>query len=184
MYPSLFCTNIFHKDKSPHQLTTLPSTSQHPAILKDDWAHEMRSFWPMGEHAAMRRLEDWLKDAAWGCYFPPGLTWCLAGQGDPWESPGGMEQLLGVCGYNPPDCWHPIEDFGSLLLNDLWHRCFRNSTQSLVSSVSKPHYFGRGMLFRKPLHPTRPWFLLVSQLQQVVFISWSSYGSKCTPAWR
>lgn len=40
---------------------------------EDDWAHEMKSFWPMGEHAAMRRLEEWLKDAAWGCYFPPGL---------------------------------------------------------------------------------------------------------------
>ena len=26
----------------------------------------------MGEQAAMQRLEEWLKDAAWGCYFPPG----------------------------------------------------------------------------------------------------------------
>ncbi|CAE7246963.1 phrA [Symbiodinium natans] len=40
---------------------------------EDDWAYEMRRFWPMGEAAAMRRLEEWLKDAAWGCYFPPGL---------------------------------------------------------------------------------------------------------------
>lgn len=40
---------------------------------EDDWAHEMRSFWPMGEAAAMRRLEDFLPEAAWGCYFPPGL---------------------------------------------------------------------------------------------------------------
>lgn len=44
------------------------------AVLEeDDWAYEMRKFWPMGEAAAMRRLEEWLKDAAWGCYFPPGL---------------------------------------------------------------------------------------------------------------
>ena len=43
-----------------------------PHLRQDDWAHEMKSFWPMGEHAAMRRLEEWLKDAAWGCYFPPG----------------------------------------------------------------------------------------------------------------
>ncbi|CAK9107877.1 unnamed protein product, partial [Durusdinium trenchii] len=42
-------------------------------LKEDDWAYEMRRFWPMGEHAAMRRLEEWLKDAAWGCYFPPGL---------------------------------------------------------------------------------------------------------------
>jgi deoxyribodipyrimidine photolyase len=40
---------------------------------QDDWAYEMRRFWPMGETAAQQRLEDWLKDAAWGCYFPPGL---------------------------------------------------------------------------------------------------------------
>eukprot|EP00930_Biecheleria_cincta_P041454 TRINITY_DN28412_c0_g1_i1.p1 TRINITY_DN28412_c0_g1~~TRINITY_DN28412_c0_g1_i1.p1 ORF type:complete len:835 (-),score=131.10 TRINITY_DN28412_c0_g1_i1:397-2901(-) len=40
---------------------------------EDDWAYEMRRFWPMGEAAAMRRLEEFLKDAAWGCYFPPGL---------------------------------------------------------------------------------------------------------------
>jgi len=40
----------------------------------DDWAYEMHRFWPMGELAAMRRLEEWLKDAAWGCYFPPGLN--------------------------------------------------------------------------------------------------------------
>eukprot|EP00931_Biecheleriopsis_adriatica_P086180 TRINITY_DN60892_c0_g1_i1.p1 TRINITY_DN60892_c0_g1~~TRINITY_DN60892_c0_g1_i1.p1 ORF type:complete len:876 (-),score=160.33 TRINITY_DN60892_c0_g1_i1:68-2632(-) len=40
---------------------------------ENDWAYEMRRFWPMGEAAAMKRLEEWLKDAAWGCYFPPGL---------------------------------------------------------------------------------------------------------------
>jgi len=40
---------------------------------EDDWAHEMQRFWPMGEVAAMRRLDEFLKDAAWGCYFPPGL---------------------------------------------------------------------------------------------------------------
>jgi deoxyribodipyrimidine photolyase len=40
---------------------------------EEDWAHEMRQFWPMGEKAAMERLEEFLKDAAWGCYFPPGL---------------------------------------------------------------------------------------------------------------
>lgn len=39
---------------------------------EDDWAYEMRTFWPMGEEAAMKRLEEWLKEAAWGCYFPPG----------------------------------------------------------------------------------------------------------------
>lgn len=27
----------------------------------------------MGEHAAMRRLEEFLREASWGCYFPPGL---------------------------------------------------------------------------------------------------------------
>lgn len=41
---------------------------------EDDWAYEMRRFWKPGEHAAMERLEEWLKDAAWGCYFPPGLN--------------------------------------------------------------------------------------------------------------
>ena len=41
---------------------------------EDDWASEMRGFWPMGEMAAMRRLEEWLKEAAWGCYFPPGAA--------------------------------------------------------------------------------------------------------------
>eukprot|EP00927_Polykrikos_kofoidii_P080616 TRINITY_DN77514_c0_g1_i1.p1 TRINITY_DN77514_c0_g1~~TRINITY_DN77514_c0_g1_i1.p1 ORF type:complete len:819 (+),score=115.10 TRINITY_DN77514_c0_g1_i1:239-2458(+) len=39
----------------------------------DDWAFHMRRFWRVGEHAAMERLEEWLEDAAWGCYFPPGL---------------------------------------------------------------------------------------------------------------
>lgn len=43
------------------------------ASQKDDWSCEMRRFWQVGEQAAMARLEDWLKDAAWGCYFPPGL---------------------------------------------------------------------------------------------------------------
>jgi len=40
----------------------------------DDWAFHMRSFWQVGEHAAMQRLDEWIKDAAWGCYFPPGLN--------------------------------------------------------------------------------------------------------------
>lgn len=40
----------------------------------DDWAFEMRQFWGIGEHAAMERLEEWLKEAAWGCYFPPDLN--------------------------------------------------------------------------------------------------------------
>ncbi|CAE8637256.1 unnamed protein product, partial [Polarella glacialis] len=40
---------------------------------QDDWAFEMRKFWPMGEGEAMKRLEEWLKEAAWGCYFPPDL---------------------------------------------------------------------------------------------------------------
>lgn len=40
---------------------------------EDDWAYEMRRFWRMGEEAAMERLEEFLQDAAWGCYFPPGL---------------------------------------------------------------------------------------------------------------
>lgn len=41
--------------------------------VEDDWAYEMKRFWRMGEQAAMDRLEEWLKDAAWGCYFPPDL---------------------------------------------------------------------------------------------------------------
>lgn len=40
---------------------------------EEDWAFVMRRFWRVGEHAAMERLEEWLQDAAWGCYFPPGL---------------------------------------------------------------------------------------------------------------
>jgi len=48
-------------------------SSGFAVLEEDDWAYEMRRFWPMGEVAAMRRLEEWLKDAAWGCYFPPGL---------------------------------------------------------------------------------------------------------------
>lgn len=39
----------------------------------DDWAFHMRQFWRVGERAAMERLEEFLIDAAWGCYFPPGL---------------------------------------------------------------------------------------------------------------
>lgn len=39
----------------------------------DDWAFEMRLFWKMGEEAAMERLEEFVKEAAWGCYFPPDL---------------------------------------------------------------------------------------------------------------
>jgi len=45
----------------------------HAHPKEDDWAFEMRQFWRMGEYAAMERLEEWIKDAAWGCYFPPGL---------------------------------------------------------------------------------------------------------------
>lgn len=42
--------------------------------VENDWAYEMAKFWPIGEQAAMRQLEEWLLDAAWGCYFPPGLN--------------------------------------------------------------------------------------------------------------
>lgn len=55
-----------------HSIDGLVTVSMDPHLRQDDWAHEMKSFWPMGEHAAVRRLEEWLKDAAWGCYFPPG----------------------------------------------------------------------------------------------------------------
>lgn len=48
----------------------------------------------MGEDAAMRRLEEWLKDAAWGCYFPPGTA--------PWED----------C---PKNILHEIKTFKNLL---------------------------------------------------------------------
>jgi len=41
---------------------------------EDDWAYHMRKFWKVGEHAAMERLEEWIQEAAWGCYFPPGLN--------------------------------------------------------------------------------------------------------------
>eukprot|EP00440_Ansanella_granifera_P048766 gb/GFBE01052837.1/.p1 GENE.gb/GFBE01052837.1/~~gb/GFBE01052837.1/.p1 ORF type:complete len:799 (+),score=165.92 gb/GFBE01052837.1/:1-2397(+) len=40
----------------------------------DDWAYEMARFWKMGEEAAMARLDEWIADAAWGCYYPPGLN--------------------------------------------------------------------------------------------------------------
>jgi len=34
----------------------------------------MRTWWKMGETAAMSRLEEFLKEMAWGCYFPPDLN--------------------------------------------------------------------------------------------------------------
>jgi len=40
----------------------------------DDWAFEMAQFWKMGEETAMARLEEWIGEASWGCYFPPGLN--------------------------------------------------------------------------------------------------------------
>jgi len=49
----------------------LESGSANPK--EDNWAYDMRLFWPMGEKAAMRRLDEWIKEAAWGCYFPPDL---------------------------------------------------------------------------------------------------------------
>lgn len=40
---------------------------------EDDWAFHMRTWWKMGEAAATARLEEFLKEMAWGCYFPPDL---------------------------------------------------------------------------------------------------------------
>merc|ERR1719401_2908574 len=34
----------------------------------------MAHFWRIGEEAAIARLEDWINDASWGCYYPPGLN--------------------------------------------------------------------------------------------------------------
>eukprot|EP00929_Paragymnodinium_shiwhaense_P051511 TRINITY_DN25910_c0_g4_i2.p1 TRINITY_DN25910_c0_g4~~TRINITY_DN25910_c0_g4_i2.p1 ORF type:complete len:781 (+),score=122.52 TRINITY_DN25910_c0_g4_i2:72-2414(+) len=41
--------------------------------VEDDWAFEMQRFWKVGEHAAMERLDEWIQEAAWGCYYPPDL---------------------------------------------------------------------------------------------------------------